>query len=170
MPEFVLTTCFATYGLSKPCSEVLRGGFRLVWNSPNPPDGFRGVSDGLNLFEITRFILEKVLPSIWQAIVHIQRTTVEGFPEELSILMVLMNRARAPLDSWRLLLGVSQGSETVWFSEGFQRGLEVLEGSETVWFQRVSGVSETVWFQRGFKGVWNYVVLKEFQRNLKPYF
>ena len=32
VPEFVLTIFFATYGLSKPCSEVLRGGFRLVSN------------------------------------------------------------------------------------------------------------------------------------------
>ena len=30
VPEFVLTTCFATYGLSKPCPEVPRDGFRGV--------------------------------------------------------------------------------------------------------------------------------------------
>ena len=74
--------------------------------------------------------------------------------------------------------GVSEGSETVWFQKGFQRGLKpcegfqrglkpcgfrgVSEGSETVWFQRglkpcgfrgVSEGSETAWFQRGFRGV-----------------
>ena len=174
-----LTTCFATYGLSKAIprrpvmvSEGFQRGFKEVWNRVVSegfqrglkPCGFKRVSEG---FETAWF--QRGFRGVWNRVVS------EGF-----------QRGLKPCG----FRGVSEGSETVWFqrdfrgvwkrmvSEGFQRGLKpcgfrgVSEGFQRglkpSGFRGVSEGSETVWFQRGFQRVWNCrYLLGEAPKNLK---